>query len=45
LVEKPEGKIKDHIEIWWEGVNWMYLAQERVHGEDLVNVVMNLCVP
>jgi hypothetical protein len=31
--------------IWWEGVDWMNLAQERDQWRALVNTVMNLRVP
>jgi hypothetical protein len=30
--------------IGWEGVEWMYLAQDRVQWWDFVNTVMNLRV-
>jgi len=29
-------------EIGWEGVNWIHLAQDRVHWWPFVNTVMNL---
>jgi hypothetical protein len=28
-------------EIWWESVDWMYLAQDREQWWALVNTVMN----
>jgi len=35
----------DLREIGWEGVDWMFLAQDRVQWWALVNTVMNLWVP
>jgi hypothetical protein len=35
----------DHIEIGWDGVDWMQLAQDRDQWRALVNMVMNLRVP
>ena len=32
-------------EIRWEDVDWIHMAQDRVQGWGLVNVVMNLHVP
>jgi hypothetical protein len=32
-------------EIWWEGVDWMHVAQDRNKWRDVVNTVMNLRVP
>jgi hypothetical protein len=32
-------------EIGWKGVNLMYLAQDRVQWQDLVNTGMKLRVP
>jgi hypothetical protein len=29
-------------EIDWEGVEWVYLAQDKVQWLDLVNMIMNL---
>jgi len=29
-------------EVWWEGVDWMHLAQDRDQWWDLVNMVMTL---
>jgi hypothetical protein len=42
--------MKDNIkmdlrEIWWEGVDWMHVAQDRDQRRDIVNTVMNLRVP
>jgi hypothetical protein len=38
-----EDNIKmDHKKIVCEGLNWMYLAQDRVQWLALVNTVMNL---
>jgi len=33
------------MEIGWEGVDWIHLAQIRDQWRALVNVVMNLWVP
>jgi len=35
----------DLREIWWEGVDWMHLAQDRDQWQALVKMVMNLWVP
>jgi hypothetical protein len=35
----------DHIEIGWNGMNWIVLAQYRDQWWALVNTVMNLRVP
>jgi hypothetical protein len=35
----------DLREIGQEGVDWIYLAQDRDQWWDLVNIVMNLRVP
>jgi len=35
----------DVTEIWWEGVDWMDLAQDRDWWLAVVNMVMNLKVP
>jgi hypothetical protein len=32
-------------EIGWEGVDWMYLIEDRDQWQALVNTVMNACVP
>jgi hypothetical protein len=32
-------------EIWWVGVDWMHLVQDRDQWRVLVNMVMNLWVP
>jgi hypothetical protein len=29
----------------WEGVDWIFLVQDRHHCWDLLNIVMNLLVP
>jgi hypothetical protein len=31
----------DRREIWWEGVDWIHLAQDRDQWRALVNTVMN----
>jgi len=53
LVRKPEGKVSltasawnDNIQMYieemkWEGMDWIYLAQERSQLWALVNMVMN----
>jgi hypothetical protein len=33
------------MEIRWEGVDWMHLAQGRDQWQALANMVMNLQVP
>jgi hypothetical protein len=35
----------DLIEIAWDGVDWIELAQDRDHWRAVVNTVMNLRVP
>jgi hypothetical protein len=41
-----EGNIgMDFREIWWEGVDWMHLAQDMDQWQVLVNMVMNFQVP
>jgi hypothetical protein len=56
LVEKPkgkrpfvrpsvDGKIMDLGEIGWEGVDCMFLAQDRDQRRGLVNTVVKLRVP
>jgi hypothetical protein len=57
LVEKPEGKrlltrpkckLGGNIrilEIKWQGVHWMDVAQNRDEGEAFVDMVMSLRVP
>jgi hypothetical protein len=32
-------------EVWWEGVDWMHLAQDRDQWWGVVNTVMKLRVP
>jgi hypothetical protein len=34
----------DLREIGWEGVNWMYLVQDRDQWQAVMNTVMNFCV-
>jgi hypothetical protein len=57
LVRKPEGKKPlgrprcrwvdktDLLEVGWDDVDWIALAQDRDKWRALVNVVMNLRVP
>jgi hypothetical protein len=35
----------DHSEIGWDGMDWIYLAQDRNQWRALVNAVINLRVP
>jgi hypothetical protein len=35
----------DLMEVGWEGVDWIHLAQDRDQWQALVNTVMNLQVP
>jgi hypothetical protein len=47
---KPRRRWEDNIrmnlrEVWWEGVDWMHLAQYRDQWRAVVNTVMNLRVP
>jgi hypothetical protein len=35
----------DLWEMWWEGVDWIYLAHDRDHWRAVVKTVMNLEVP
>jgi hypothetical protein len=35
----------DFREAWWDGMNWIDLAQDRDRWRALVNTVMNLRVP
>jgi hypothetical protein len=37
--------ILDRGEIWWEGVDWIQLAQDRDQLQALVNITMNLQIP
>jgi hypothetical protein len=39
------NNIKIEIEIGWDGMDWIDLAQGRDHWRALVNTVMNLRVP
>jgi hypothetical protein len=47
---RPRRTWEDNIrmdlkEIWWEGVDWIHLAQDRNPWRGLVNTVKNHCVP
>jgi hypothetical protein len=47
LLRRPRCRWDDNIrmdlrEIWWEGVDWMHLAEDRDQRQALVNTVMNL---
>jgi hypothetical protein len=42
---KKEDNIRmDLRETEWEGVDWIHLAQDRYHWQDLVNTVINIRV-
>jgi hypothetical protein len=44
--EALEDNIRMYLkEIWWEGVVWFHLAQDRDHCLTIVNTVVNLQVP
>jgi hypothetical protein len=50
LLGRPRHRWEDNIkldlrEIGINGVNWIQLAQDRVHWQAFVNTVMNLRVP
>jgi hypothetical protein len=46
LTRRWEDNIRmDLREIWWEGVNWMHLAQDRGQWRAVVKTVMYLQVP
>jgi hypothetical protein len=47
---RPKRRWVDNIkidlrEIGWDGMDWIYLAQDRDQWRALVNTVMNLRVP
>jgi hypothetical protein len=47
---KSRSRWEDNIttdlrEIWWEGVEWIHLAQDRNQWQVIVNMVMNPQVP
>jgi hypothetical protein len=49
-LEKPRRRRVDNIEmdlreIGWDGMDWIYLAQDRDQWRALVNTVMKLRVP
>jgi hypothetical protein len=46
---RPRRRCVDNIkmdlrEIGWDGMDWIYLAQDRDQWKDVVNTVMNLRV-
>jgi len=56
LIGKPEGKKplgrsrrrcenNNRMDLGWEGMNWIYLSQDRDQWWAVVNTVMNLRVP
>jgi hypothetical protein len=50
ILGRPRHRWQDNIrmdlaEIVWEGVYWIYLAQERGQWQVLVNTIMNFRVP
>jgi hypothetical protein len=54
LIGNPEGRHRrrwehnirmDLSEIWWEGVDWIYLAQDRNRWQAVVNTGMKLRFP
>jgi hypothetical protein len=47
LLGRPRRRRDDNVRMdvrgtGWEGVDWIYLAQDRDQWRDLVNTVMNL---
>jgi hypothetical protein len=32
----------DFMEVWWEGVDWIHLAQDRDKWRNLVNAIMDV---
>jgi hypothetical protein len=49
-LRRPRRRWDDNIrldvrKVEWEGVDWIYLSQHRVHWRDPVNTIMNLRVP
>jgi hypothetical protein len=47
---RPRRRWEDNIkidlqEVGWEGVDWIYMAQNRDRWRAVVNAVMNLRVP
>jgi hypothetical protein len=45
LVRKPEGRRIDFMEIGYEVVDWIYLAQDRVQRCAVMKTVMVPLVP
>jgi hypothetical protein len=45
LRRRWEDNIRMNLrEIWWEGVDWMHLVQDRDQWQDLVNMIINFQV-
>ena len=43
---KLEGNVKMALtEVWCETVDYVYVAQDRIHWQTLVNIAVNLCAP
>jgi len=46
VVDGRQANIKMYLgEIGWEGVDWIFVAQDKDQWRDLVNMIMNLRVP
>jgi hypothetical protein len=48
---RPRSRLEDNNnkmdlkEIWWEGVDWMHLVQDRDQWRNPINTVTNLLAP